>query len=308
MKILLVEDDDLLRETWVRMLTKLGHEVTAHPGGESLEAALEAGAQADLVWTDLAMPDGDGFFVLRAARKHLPGVSVLVVSAHGDAEHVLRALRLGADHFLPKPVDAAELTAILRRIDAIRAANRDKVRAWHSFVRSEIELRVPADLGVAAAAAALFGKHVRSFLDEDGCRGVQTAVHELLLNAVEHGCLEITQQEKLGALSEDRYSELFAERRADPRLGDRTVRAHLIADAERGVTITVSDPGPGFDPETLPDPSDPENLFLPSGRGIMMAKLQVDELRYEDGGRTAVLHAAPRAPTMGGAPSTRPAS
>ena len=291
MKIFLVEDDDLLRETLVRVLTKLGHDVVAHPSGDSLEAMLSEGAEADLVWTDLAMSDGDGFSVIRAVRKYLPGVPVLVVSAHGDAEHVLRAVRLGADHFLPKPVDAAELTGVLRRIEALRAAQRDKVRVWHSFVRCDIELRVPADLGVAAATAALFGKHARSFVVDDGCRGVQTAVHELLLNGVEHGCLEITQQEKLSALSEDRYSELFAERRADPRLGTRTVRAHMIAEAASGITITVSDPGPGFDPETLPDPSDPENLFLPSGRGIMMAKLQVDELRYEDGGRTAVVRA-----------------
>lgn len=291
MKISLAEDDDLLRATLVRTLSKLGHEVESHADGKSLERALAAGAEADLVWTYLSMPDGDGFSVVRAARKYLPIVPVLVVSAHGDAELVLEAVRLGADHFLPKPIDPAELTAVLRRIEAIRNAYRDKVRVWHSFERCDIELRVAADLGVAAATAALIGKHARSFLDDDGCRGLQTAVHEILLNGVEHGCLEITQQEKLNALSEERYSELLAARRADPRLSSRTVRAQMVADRIRGITITISDPGPGFDPETLPNPADPENLFSPSGRGIMMAQLHVDELRYEDGGRTAVLHA-----------------
>lgn len=299
MKILLADDDELLRSAFLRMLLRLGHEVVGHTGGTHLEAALAAGAQADLIWTDLAMPEGDGFVVLHAARKHLPSASVLVVSAHGDAEHVLRAVRLGADHFLPKPVDAVELAAVLRRIEALRAAERDKVRAWNSFRRCDIELDIPADLGVAAATAALFGKHARSFLEDDMCRGVQTAVHEILLNAVEHGCLEITQQEKLTALHEDRYVELFNERSSDPRLGARTVRAHMLADGERGVVITISDRGPGFDPTTLPDPADPENLFLPSGRGIMMARLQVDELRYEDRGRTAILHTrATRTPPL----------
>lgn len=297
MKILLADDDELLRGKFLRMLGKLEHEVTGHASGKSLEASLAAGAQADLIWTDLAMPNGEGFLVLHAARKYLPSASVLVVSAHGDAEQVLRAVRLGADHFLPKPVDAVELGAVLRRIQALRSAERDKIRAWHSFMRCDIELHVPADLGVAAATAALFGKHARSFLEDELCRGVQTAVHELLLNAVEHGCLEITQQEKLHALHEDRYGELFAARSKDPRLGARTVRAHMLADPERGVTITISDPGPGFDPATLPDPSDPENLFSPSGRGIMMARLQVEELRYEDHGRTAILHTRARRPS-----------
>jgi hypothetical protein len=178
---------------------------------------------------------------------------------------------------------------VLRRAEALRAALRDKVRAWHSFVRCDLTLLVPADMGVAAATASLFGKHARSFLDDDGCRGLQTAVHEILLNAIEHGCLEITHDEKLAALSEDRYSELLAARRAEPRFGGRCVSVRMTADAVQGVVIRVSDPGPGFDPSALPDPSDPDNLFSPSGRGITMAKLQVDELRYEDGGRTAIL-------------------
>lgn len=295
MKILLAEDDPALRANFARQLDHMGHDVRAFSGGADLIAAVEADAPSvDMVWTDLVMPDGDGFDVIRAARVHLPGVPILVVSGAAEADLLLSAFRLGADHFLPKPFSAAELSAVIRRIEALRAALRDKVRAWHSFVRSDIELRIPADVGVAAAAAALFGKHARSFLDEDGCRGLQVAVHEILLNSIEHGCLEITNQEKRDALDEDRYAELLAERRADPRLGGRVVNARLMADTIHGVTITLTDPGPGFSPEQLPDPSDPENLFSPSGRGIMMAKLQVDELRYEDGGRTAILRARAR--------------
>jgi DNA-binding response OmpR family regulator len=291
MKILLAEDDDKLRDTFARQLERSGHEVATYRSGAQLCADVAGGLQADLVWTDLAMPDGDGFTVIRAARTYLPGVPILVVSGHGDGENVLGAFRLGADHFLPKPFDAAELYGVLKRIETIRNAHRDKVRAWHSFVRCDVALRIPTDLGVAAATASLFGKHARSFLDDAGCRGLQTAAHEILLNAIEHGCLEITHDEKSAALSEDRYTELLAARRADPRLGGRLVTARLTADAADGVTVTISDPGPGFDPGALPDPSDPDNLFLPSGRGIMMAQLQVDELRYEDGGRTAILRA-----------------
>ncbi|MFT3764594.1 MAG: response regulator [Minicystis sp.] len=294
MKILLAEDEDALRNTFTRQLARLGHEVTAYASGARLGDDLRDGAQADLVWTDLAMPDGDGFSVIRAARTYLPGVPVLVVSGVGDAQHLAGAFRLGADYFLPKPCDASELYAVLRRIEAIRAAHRDKVRAWNSFVRVDLELKIPTDLGVAAAAASLFGKHSRSFLDDDGARGLQTAAHEILLNSIEHGCLEITHDEKLAALSEDRYPELLASRRADPILGGRSVKARMTADAERGVVITLSDPGPGFDPATLPDPSDPDNLFSPSGRGIMMARLQIDELLYEDGGRTAILKVRPK--------------
>lgn len=294
MKILLAEDEQALRNTFVSMLRGLGHEVEAFPHGAGLCAALDQGVEADLVWTDLAMPDTDGLAVIRRARSRLPGVQILVVSGHTDGEHVLEALREDADHFLAKPVDIPEFYSVLRRISDICAAHRDKVRAWHSFVRCDLELSVPGDFGVAAATAALFGKHCRSFLDDSGCRGVQIAVHELLLNAIEHGCLEITREEKIDALSSNRYLDLIAARRADPHLGARSVTVRMTADAERGVVISISDPGPGFDPSALPDPSDPDCLELPSGRGMFMARLHVDDLVYRNGGRTAILRARRR--------------
>ena len=294
MKILLADDDDALRNVFVSMLVKLGHEVEAFPNGALLCETLDRGAQADLVWTDLAMPEGDGLSVIRRARKRLPGVQILVVSGHTDGNHVLQALREDADHFLAKPVEMSDFYAVVRRVADLCAAHRSKVRAWQSFVRCDLELHVPADFGVAAAAASLFAKHSRGFLDDSGCRGLRTAVHEILLNSIEHGCLEITHAEKVDALSENRYTELIEARRADGRLGGRFVTVRMTADAERGVIITVADPGPGFDAATLPDPCDPDFGDLPSGRGMFMARLHVDELVYANGGRTAILRARRR--------------
>jgi CheY-like chemotaxis protein/anti-sigma regulatory factor (Ser/Thr protein kinase) len=291
MKILLAEDELSLRNTFSRMLVRLGHEVEGFETGAGLCEALDRGAQPDLVWTDLAMPEVDGLTVIRRARKRLPSVQILVVSAHSDGEHVLQALREDADHFLAKPVEMSEFHAVLRRINDICIAGRDKARSWHSFVRCDLELHVPASYGVAAATAALFAKHARSFLDDSGCRGLQIAVHEILLNSIEHGCLEITREEKLTALTENRYTDLIATRSADARLGTRFVHVRMTADAERGVEISLTDPGPGFDPANLPDPSDPSFIDLPSGRGTFMARLHVDELVYANGGRTAILRA-----------------
>ncbi len=291
MKVLLAEDEPSLRSTFARQLGQRGHDVAPFATVGEVCEAIRGGSEADLIWTDLAMPDGNGIQVIGTARVHLPTVQILVVSGHADGEHVLEALREDADHFLAKPMEMSEFYAVLRRIADICAAGRDKVRVWHSFVRCDLELHVPADFGVAAATAALFAKHGRSFLDDPAARGLQIAVHEILLNSIEHGCLEITREEKLDALSANRYSELIAARRADPTLGARCVRVRMTADPDQGVTITLSDPGPGFDPEALPDPSEPENIFLEGGRGVLMARLHVSEIFYADGGRTAILMA-----------------
>lgn len=290
MKLLLAEDDDGLRRSAVRALVRLGHDVVAHDDGAKLCEALRAGATADAIWTDLAMPGADGFEVIREARRSLDDVQIVVVSGHSDGANVIRALmREGADYFLPKPCEPSELSAVMRRMEGTFSARRDKVRMWHSFARCDLELHVPPDVGVAAATAGLLTKHCRSFLDDAACRGVQVAATEILLNALEHGCLEISREEKGEALKQGTFDALFAARRADPRLGSRIATVRMVADPDRGVEIRVTDPGPGFDPETLPDPSDPEAIFNPSGRGILVARWHLDALDYEDGGRTAVL-------------------
>lgn len=295
MKILLAEDDDALRNSFVRQLREWGHEVEAYPNGARLCDAIRAGATGDMVWSDLEMPEGDGFEVMSVAKKYLPKIPLLVVSGHTDADHLLRTLRGGAVNFLPKPFQPPELAEALRRIETMRTADRDKDRAWRSLMRCELWLEVPPELGVAAATAAFLRNHTRAILDELERDGLYMAVLEIMLNAVEHGCLEITREEKLEALRQNRYTELVGERRADPRLSGRLVDVRMAADAER-IEVVVSDPGPGFDPSSLPDPSDAENLFHDSGRGITMARVHAGELFYSNGGRTVTLRFSKRKP------------
>jgi anti-sigma regulatory factor (Ser/Thr protein kinase) len=51
------------------------------------------------------------------------------------------------------------------------------------------------------------------------------------------------------------------------------------------VVITVRDPGTGFDPQAVPNPLDPANIFKPSGRGIFLINGLMDDVQYADGGR-----------------------
>jgi anti-sigma regulatory factor (Ser/Thr protein kinase) len=63
------------------------------------------------------------------------------------------------------------------------------------------------------------------------------------------------------------------------------------------ITIVVEDEGEGFDWRSLPDPTDPENLLLAHGRGVLLANLSVDELTFNEAGNrvTLVAHVKPQA-------------
>ncbi|BDG06009.1 sigma-54-dependent transcriptional regulator [Anaeromyxobacter oryzae] len=112
--VLVIEDDDAARTALSAFLEAAGYRVRAAAGGAEALASLEASG-ADAVLLDLVMPEPDGFEVLRRIRERDPRVPVIVLSALSQAEDVVRAMKLGATDYLPKPFDPGELDLVLRR-------------------------------------------------------------------------------------------------------------------------------------------------------------------------------------------------
>lgn len=106
--ILVVEDDEMVRDSLVRILQRWGHRVVATAGGMEALNAITPG-RFDVVMTDLGMPDISGSEVLRRARQLDPGVRTVLLTGWGEDE------THGADFVLPKPFDQGELRAVLLR-------------------------------------------------------------------------------------------------------------------------------------------------------------------------------------------------
>ncbi|MCP4660770.1 MAG: response regulator transcription factor [bacterium] len=115
MKILVVEDDPLLRNGLVDLLSGAGHAVEAVGDGT---AALREGRESpyDLVLLDLMLPKLDGIEVCRRLRIVRPALPILMLTARGAEEDKVRGLRAGADDYVTKPFGAHELLA---RVDAL---------------------------------------------------------------------------------------------------------------------------------------------------------------------------------------------
>ena len=123
--VLVIEDDEAARAPLCEFLEAAGYQVRAAGGGaEAMEALGTAPAEAVLL--DLVMPEPDGFEVLRRVRERDPRLPVIVLSALSQTEDVVRAMKLGATDYLPKPFDPAELDLgpppRPRRVGAPRAA------------------------------------------------------------------------------------------------------------------------------------------------------------------------------------------
>ena len=120
MRILLVEDDEMLAQAVTRALRQSAHTVQRAASGADADEILAAN-EFDLVLRDLGLPHLDGFEVLKRLRARRNRVPVLVLTVRDSLDDRVAGLDLGADDYLTKPFELAELEARVRAL--IRRAN-----------------------------------------------------------------------------------------------------------------------------------------------------------------------------------------
>ena len=112
-KILVVDDEDIVRTSCRRTLSPEGYEVRlAKNGAEGLKMAREE--RFDLVLTDLKMPDMDGIEVLRIIKEQWPETAVIIVTGYQTVDTAVKAIKLGAYDYIEKPFTPDALITAVR--------------------------------------------------------------------------------------------------------------------------------------------------------------------------------------------------
>lgn len=120
------------------------------------------------------------------------------------------------------------------------------------------EVAIPADVNAISPVVEAVLRLVEQLTYAAGKKfEIEMALREALANAVLHGC------------------------KGDPR---KKIECSVTGDQEKGIMIVVSDPGNGFDPTSLPSPTEGQNLFSDHGRGIFLINRLMDEVQYERNG------------------------
>lgn len=191
MRIFLVEDNSALADGVTRALTKVGYAVDSASDGEDADSIL-ATQDFDLVILDLNLPGFDGLEVLRRMRSRGDNAQVLILTARDGVEDRVAGLDLGADDYLTKPFELAELEArvraLLRRSGGISSTetrlgglrfNSVARRAWVN----EIPLDLPRrELGVLEILLNRAGQVVNKEQIADGLANFDD---EISPNAIE---------------------------------------------------------------------------------------------------------------------------
>jgi len=132
---------------------------------------------------------------------------------------------------------------------------------------NEIENRlksivIPSDLGcVRQPETAVLEEIEKHGFSEDAIFAIKLTLEEAITNAIKHG-----------------------------NKGDRSKKVIIryFVDSQQAV-ICIKDEGPGFDPQEVPDPTAPDRLSLPNGRGILLMRAYMNDVIYRDNGRETVL-------------------
>lgn len=280
--VLIVDDNPIDRRLASRLLEKDRLATCyAENGQEALEVIEEN--RPDLVVTDMLMPVMDGLELVERIKKEHPSLPVILMTLYGSEEIAVRALKIGAASYVPKLNLARNLVSTVRDVLAVAGEKKEEEKALACLDESRLKFVLTMQYGSHEPLVSYVQAQLRRWrlCDEADLIRVGTALHEALVNAVEHGSLELDSD--LRNDLDGTYDRLCQERRNMLPYRDRTV--HMVVQLTRGAaSIKIRDEGPGFDPRSLPDPTLPENLEKISGRGLLLIRTFMDEVHFSPTG------------------------
>ncbi len=283
-RILVVEDQKPMMDLLLAYLHVAGYKTeSAADGVIAWDILQNTDDPFDVVLLDRRMPNMNGMELMALLKEDaaLKNTPVIMQTAADSVKDITEGIEAGVYYYLTKPIDREIL------ISTIAAA---ALEASH-FRKLKEELDKPSK-ALSLMTSAIF--HFRTLDEADdllvalvkACPDLESlmvGLSELLINAIEHGNLGITHDEKKHLLAENRWTEKIGELLNLPENADKFASIQFERNREK-VTFTIEDKGAGFDWQKYMD-FDPKRMFDANGRGIAIAgNISFDELKYNDRG------------------------
>lgn len=286
--ILVVDDEPFNLKIIRASLSDDGYQLDlAEDGIQAWDRLQDANVQYDLIVLDRMMPGMDGLTLLQKLKQEprYRNTPVIMQTAAAAPEQVADGLAAGAYYYLTKPYEPDALRVIVKSALETRTQSatlekiaRDCATVRPLLTKAEFHFRT---LEEANALVAQFSQLCP--IPELAAMGLS----ELLINAVEHGNLELSYADKTRLKWEDGWELELARRLSMPAYQDRQARVFIAVEPDE-IVFTIQDQGPGFEWDKYLEFS-PDRAFDPNGRGIAMARsLSFSAIEYQGSGNTVV--------------------
>lgn len=246
---------------------------------------------ADIVITDMQMPNMDGLTLVSEMRAKHPSVPVLLMTGMGSEDVASEALRLGAASYVPKNVMVRDLAQTVDRLLQITGKDRVHPRALQGLREAVSAYEIENDEAMIRPVVSSIQQQLRRLMicDDTVLTQVGVAIDEAMANAMIHGNLEVqSSMREEGADGPMRYAEEIRKRREQSPYAERRVRVTAKIGFDRA-EVCIADDGPGFDHAAAPDPTDATQLDKASGRGVYLMRNFMDEVTFNDAGNEVTM-------------------
>ena len=287
-RVLVVDDNPLDRKLLNVHLTARGYTPrVAEDGAEAWEMLEREPEGFDVVLLDRSMPRMGGIELLGRMKEHakLRMVPVILQTSSIAQQDVLEGLRAGAYYYFTKPYDPEMLVAVVSTAANDYAEYRELQEQLRKGLKS-LRMMREATFTLQTVQQARDIAAIMANTCPDPPAAV-VGLTELLLNAIEHGNLGITYDEKSSMQTKDEWHAEVDRRMALPENAKKKVQLRFERD-ENELRFTIRDEGDGFEWRRFVE-IDPQRLFHAHGRGIAMARgLSFTTLEYRDRGKEVV--------------------
>lgn len=283
--VLVVDDEQFNLDLISEYLSEVNMEVVCVDNGEqALTLLQETPHRFSAVLLDRMMPGINGMEVLVKIKedKELNRLPVIMQTAKTGKQNMLEGLNAGAHYYLSKPYDQKTLIAI------VSTAIRDYQHYLHlkeSLNQSTQTLKM-MEKGTFIFKSLEEGRKLAAIL-ADACPDSERVVlglTELITNAVEHGNLGITYEEKTRLNADGSWESEIVSRLSSSTYKDKYATVEF-ARSDNEITFLITDQGDGFDWHQYLEIS-PERAFDSHGRGIALAhSVSFDQIEYLDNGK-----------------------
>ncbi len=286
-KILAVDDEEFNLDIISEYLSDAGFDVICAGDGKQALEQLKKHPDVEVIVLDRMMPNMDGMAVLKALHedKEFKDIPVIMQTAAASSKRIQEGIEAGVYYYLAKPYNEALLLSI------VRAALKDSIgrRELRDQVHKQQRTLGLMEKGIFRFRTLEETNNLCYFIAN--CfpepENMVYGLNELMINAIEHGNLGITYNEKtLLSLSGQWHSEI-ERRQALPEYRDKYAVIEYTAN-EQELVVSIRDQGEGFDWENYMELS-PKRATDPNGRGIAIARMKsFPILEYKGNGSEVV--------------------
>jgi CheY-like chemotaxis protein/anti-sigma regulatory factor (Ser/Thr protein kinase) len=258
----------------------------ARDGEEGLEKIAQS--PPDLVLTDLQMPGVDGLELVSAVRQRHPRVPVILMTSQGSEEIAFRALQVGAASYVPKSLLPDNLRGTVDKVLQASIDESHYYKTMSCLTRSDRLFTLPNDTSFFTPLVVHLQDECMALnlCDESERIRMGVGLGEAFANAMYHGNLELCSS--LRETDADGYHRMAQERRRQSPYQERHTEVEVRMSPEKAEFV-IRDQGKGFNPASLPDPTDPANLDKITGRGILLMRSFMDEVFFNDKGNEVTM-------------------